>query len=395
MKRLLRAARAAFFAATAAFVAAAFSVTSLSAAVPDEAAVKAYVTKALTRCPDTKITLEAIPQQGPRGFVIYAVTQTSSDTSCGRQTFCLVSPSTDQVMLGTIFPLANDARSVDVRVGEQASQLLKETLVATVSKFPLPDGLKTVSMVKQTKFGPFAYHGYVDASDRFLIVGMRGNMRTAPGKSLVESLGLENGVQRGNKSSAVQIVELSDLQCPTCARAHKALEPIISKNLDKIGFTRLDLPLFEHHEWSLQASLAARAINRVAPSQYWPYVSYVFENQENISKVKFDTFIKDYCDDRDIPWSKIQPIYSSPSEKQSLMDQASRAFDNAIYSTPTFIINGQPMGYGPEGTFTIQAVKDAIVSAGGKIPASAASSAPVKTPAAKKPAGKTPAKKKN
>ena len=43
-------------------------------------------------------------------------------------------------------------------------------------------------MTKQTACGPFNYHGFVDASERFLIVGSRGNLLIDPAKTLPESL---------------------------------------------------------------------------------------------------------------------------------------------------------------------------------------------------------------
>ena len=43
-----------------------------------------------------------------------------------------------------------------------------------------------------------------------------------------------------------------------------------------------------------------------------------------------------------------------------LLDQVSRAFSVGIASTPTYIVNGQIMGFGPEGKFTEKAIKDAL-----------------------------------
>ncbi len=167
-------------------------------------------------------------------------------------------------------------------------------------------------------------------------------------------------MRRGNHTSKTQIVELSDFECPTCARAHKKVEPIIEKALGHIDYIRLDLPLFEHHEWAVPAALAARALAKVAPKEYWKYVNYVFDNQEMIGKQNFDTFLKNYCEDRDINWNAVEKVYRSPAERQSLLDQVSRAFDNGIVSTPTYIVNGRIVGFGPEGTFTINAIKEAI-----------------------------------
>jgi protein-disulfide isomerase len=128
-----------------------------------------------------------------------------------------------------------------------------------------------------------------------------------------------------------------------------------------VHYARLDLPLFEHHEWAFPAAMGARAIHRVAPDKYWAYVDFIYQNQENVSKAKsFDSVLKDWVEDHDVSWPKVEKIYRDATERQSLMDQVSLAFDNGIISTPTYIINGQAVGYGPEGKYTIDAVKAAI-----------------------------------
>ena len=331
------------------------------AAPANLAAIQAYAEKALTQCPDSHMTVEPINQPGPSGFIAFRVTHTSSDKTCGRQTYLLYSPSTNQVIIGTVIGLPLDNRSPQERVALTASELLKTTLNVSVAAFPLPDGLHAVSMTKQTPWGPFSYRAFMDASTRFLIVGSRGNLYVDPGTTLVESIGIEHAVRRGNPKARLKIIELSDFECPTCARAHKEVEPIIARNLSKIDYYRLDLPLFEHHEWALPAALGARAIAKVAPAKYWAYVNFIFPNQDAIGKSKsFEETLQNFCEDHDIDWKKVEKIYRSPAERTALLDQISRAFDNGINSTPTYIVNGQIIGFGPSGSFTIAAIKKAL-----------------------------------
>lgn len=330
-------------------------------AQPLNASLTDFATRSLARCPEAKVTVVPLGQTGPTGFVIYTLTQESADPSCQRKTYLLHSPATGQILIGTIFTLAQDGKPVTARIAAVAAEALKEPVVAAVAPFPLPDGVHAVSITKQTKgVGGFTYHGFLDGSSSYLIVGTRGNLNTDPGTTLVDSIGLAGAVHRGNPKSKVRIIELSDFECPTCAKAHKKVEPIIAKNLNKVDYYRLDLPLFEHHEWALAAALGARALSKAAPSKYWAYVNFVFENQETIGKQSFDKVLQNFCEDNDVNWKAMEKIYRSPAEKKALIDQVSRAFDNGILSTPTYIINGQILGFGPEGTFTIEAIKKAL-----------------------------------
>jgi len=337
------------------------AVAPLSAAPANLAALEAYATKALTKCPDSKITLTPINQPGPSGFVAFALKETSSDTGCGRNTFLLYSPSSSQVIIGTVFALPIDNRSAEARISATASALLKTNFAVSIAAFPLPDGLHAVSMIKPTQWGPFSYHGYLDASQRFLIIGSRGNLYVDPGTTLVESIGIENAVRRGNPKSPVKIIELSDFECPTCGRAHKDIEPLIAKNLSKIDYYRLDFPLYETHEWAFPAALGGRAIEKVAAGKYWTYVNFLFENQEAIGKSgSFDKTLQNFCEDHDIDWKRVEKIYRSQAERAALLDQISRGYDLGVNSTPTYIVNGQMMGFGPKGTTTIAAIKKAL-----------------------------------
>jgi protein-disulfide isomerase len=337
---------------------------TLSAHAADTAALTRWATKALTRCPDSKITMEEMNVPlGPANFQVFTVTQTSSDKACGGQKYLLYSPKTDQILMGTVVPLPADARPAEVRVNDVSNQLLKVDTKTTIAPFPLPDGLHAVTITKQTQYGPFSYHGFIDQGQHFLIISDRSNLREDPSKALLDTLGVANGVRRGKAKSTVNIVELSDFQCPTCGKAHKTVEPMIAKALGKISYTRLDLPLFEHHQWSLFAALGARAIQKVAPTKYWTYVNYVFENQETIDKQKFDDVLKNFCEDRDLNWAAIEKIYRDPVEKAKLLEQVSHAFDAGIISTPTYIVNGQILGFGPEGKYTIDSIRKAIASA--------------------------------
>src|SRR5881628_717675 len=100
-----------------------------------------FASRSLAKCPEARISVVPVGQEGgPRGFVVYTLTQESSDPSCQRKTYMLHSPSSGQVVIGTIFTLPQDARPVPVRIADVASAALKEPVTATVAATPLPDG---------------------------------------------------------------------------------------------------------------------------------------------------------------------------------------------------------------------------------------------------------------
>lgn len=332
------------------------------------AGLKNYVSKVLPQCPGGTLTLEALGAPVPANFNAYAVTLRSSDQYCGTKRYVLYSPKSKQVLVGSVIPLKADKRPSDVRIAEEAGRLLGKQVTATVAPFPLADGIKAVSVNRATPYGSFAYSGYLDASEQFLIIGYRGILTTDPTKTIRETLGTASAARRGNAASKVEILEISDFQCPTCARAHAKMEPFIQENLSRINYIRLDLPLFENHQWALPAAMGARALQKVAPDKYWAYVDYIFKNQEAIGSRKIDDVVREWMEDNDVAWSAIQKIYASKAERQALLEQVSRAYAVGVASTPTFLVNGQILGFGPDGNFTMDAIRKAI----GTQPAAAA-----------------------
>ena len=145
----------------------------LLAAPADVNALRNYLVKAMPKCPDSKITVEPIGHVGPAGFIPYSATQTSSDTSCGAQKVVLYSPSTNQVIIGTVFALSPENRSVEERVAEMASDILKR------ASRPRWEGFRfLMACVRLADKGhavrSVLYHGFVDSAQRFSSLARAG-----------------------------------------------------------------------------------------------------------------------------------------------------------------------------------------------------------------------------
>src|ERR1044072_7228348 len=92
---------------------------ALAAHAPPPPALTTWVTKALTKCPDSKVSIEEItPPVAPTNFQVFPGTQSSRDTAWGGQKSVLFSPSTQQILMGAVIPLPADARPAEVRINE-------------------------------------------------------------------------------------------------------------------------------------------------------------------------------------------------------------------------------------------------------------------------------------
>jgi len=324
-----------------------------------------YAKRSLMVCPDETVRLEKVEERGPANFNVYRTLLTSPDARCKATVYLLTSPSSGQVLMSDIFVLPEDARPLEARLTDLTGRLLNKSVRAHVLPEVYPDGIRKIEIMTDTAYGPFAYHAWLDASNQFMLSGKRGSLSTDPGKTYLAAVGVEHAAPL-TRTGLVDVVELSDLQCPTCKVAHEKMTEFLKKNGKNIRYSRLDLPIFDHHDYAIEAAMGARAIQKVAPQHYWSYVDFMFKNQEEITAKNFAETFRNFLSDHDIDPKKIEPAFKSKSDREELLRQISRAYDNGIYATPTFIVNGQNIFYGSQADFVFQYISALLPKSAGK-----------------------------
>lgn len=312
--------------------------------------LQAYLEQTLTLCPGAQTVLQTVDVQGPKHFDAYRISMTSSLENCRDRTYAIHSPSTGQVIWGQIIPLEPSSATTAEKIQDLLETRMNLDGESKILEEDLPDGVKRVEITKNSPSGDVTLYGYLDESEQFFILGRRGNLSEDPKTTLFDSLDVESAAARGPEDARIEIVELSDFQCPACARAHEILEPYVQKYGEQIRYMRLDLPITDHHPWAMKAALGARAIQQVAPRHYWSYVDYIFENQPNITAESIDQVVQDFVEGTGIDRKSFQRHYESPSERSRLNRQTGRAFENSIFATPTILVDGRPLFYGENGS---------------------------------------------
>jgi hypothetical protein len=324
--------------------------TSVLAAPVSEAALRTYVERSLQACPGSKVQLEPVAKSGPTNFKVWRVVQTSDAPACGSQALAIVSEKSGQVILGNMWILPEDGRPLQAVLSDFGSQLLQNQATATISPSALTDGIFEVKMTRTTPEGPLSLTGWLDASKRFFIVGKRGPIGSDPRNRMKSTLA-KGAPARGSSTAKVSVIEISDFQCPACRVAHQKLKPLFNRNLERIEFVRVDFPLFENNDWAFEAAMGARAIQHEAPSSYWDFVDYIFDRQVMLSRGNVERTIREFVEEHDLDWSRIESFYRSKQERQKLVDQVGLLFDLGMYGTPTFLIDGQVVDRSDGGEF--------------------------------------------
>lgn len=335
--------------------------TAASAAPLTNPQLEAFLKKAMTVCPSPSFAIDPVTEQGPAGFDSYRVTQTSkTDERCREVNFAMVSRTTNQILLAAVFPLGNDGRPLEARLRETTDRVLEKKTSVSIAQMPLADGLRKVVISYDTPFGPLRADAFLDSSNRYLMAGRSLDRTQDPRRQFLKAVGAEGAARKGAKGAAVEVLEISDFQCPSCANAHGQMEAFLKKHPGKVSYARLDLPFFEHHDWAIHAAVTARALQRTAPAKYWPFVDYVFTNQQALTAKNVEAKIKEFLADNDVDWKTIEPAWKSKDEKRALLDQISRFYDNEVFATPTFVVNGQRVFYSGDKDFMFKYIEALI-----------------------------------
>lgn len=180
---------------------------------------------------------------------------------------------------------------------------------------------------------------------------------------------------RGPADAPVQIVGITDFECPFCSRAAHAVEQVLRNPAyeGKIRFEHVDYPLDNacnpnikkpFHEQACQAAYASRCAG--AQDAYWAFHHKLFEHQKSLSP---DTYLS-LARELGLDLERFRACFADAdgSLKARILTDIARARGYKIRGTPTFIVNGVPhAGFLPPARW--EAIIDDILA--GKAPADA------------------------
>ncbi len=91
-----------------------------------------------------------------------------------------------------------------------------------------------------------------------------------------------NGPSRGPATSAIQLVEFGDLECPACKAAAPTVDRL-AKDVPTAHLVFQQFPLVQIHHWAYKAAQFGDCIARQNNDAYWKFMDTVYGAQEDIS----------------------------------------------------------------------------------------------------------------
>lgn len=176
---------------------------------------------------------------------------------------------------------------------------------------------------------------------------------TAPDLTVVETRDEADPLAVGPVDAPVGLVVFSDYQCPFCAQWSAETLPVMMEHVEA-GDLRIewrDLNLFGPA--SERASRAAYAAALQGEDAYLEYHHALFANGENRSAEELsDEALTALAGDIGLDTEKFTTDFTSPETEEVVAGNAQLGIDLGAYSTPAFIVGGQPiMGAQPTEVF--------------------------------------------
>ena len=138
-----------------------------------------------------------------------------------------------------------------------------------------------------------------------------------------------------NKSAPITIVEISEFQCPFCAKVTPTLKQVKEVYKDRVQVVWKHLPLTNIHHNAMGAAIASEAAQN--QGKFWSYHDKLFANQAKLSTDD----LKQYARDVGLDMGKFEADLNNPAIKQRVTDDVAEINRLGISGTPGFFVNGR------------------------------------------------------
>ena len=168
---------------------------------------------------------------------------------------------------------------------------------------------------------------------------------------------------KGQPNAAVTVYEISDFQCPYCARFSRDVFPRIDSAYVKTGkakwiFVNFPLPTHAHAWAASEAAMCAGAVS----GQFWPMHDKLFIAQAEWSAASQPaTLFAQYAKELGVP----VPAYDSCVAEDAIATLLVRDLLNAagagVTGTPAFVVNNEPIFAGVRQFDEWKAILDSAI----------------------------------
>jgi protein-disulfide isomerase len=148
---------------------------------------------------------------------------------------------------------------------------------------------------------------------------------------------------RGAADAPVTLVEYGDYQCPTCGHYHPITLELLSRYQGKLKLEYHHFPLITIHPNAMGAALAAEAAGD--QGKYWEMHDLLYEHQQQWApSPNAEAIFLQFALQLGLDANRFMQSMRSPEARDRILADVTRGNSIVKEGTPTFLINGQPVG---------------------------------------------------
>jgi protein-disulfide isomerase len=314
-------------------------------------AENAFLQAALTQCTGAKVGSSKFERAFPTGFQAQVISVESDDPECKNEALEVTAPD-GRRYVGFPWFLDKVEGTAAEKVKKFTWDSFHENFEAGATAKSSDPVFSDLTVYHVTEFGRIPMQGVVDRNAQTFYLG---RFYKTPEEIRADRLKMLTDViakapTRGPKDARVTVIEFSDFQCPSCRHAAEFMKPILEKHPNDVKYIRVDFPLVSSHPWAFGAAVIGRAIYRQNPDAFWAYKKAIYDSQSEMNLFMLEDFGKNFVSDHSLDAKRYEADITSEAIKQEILDSAGAAFSVQVQSTPTYMVNGQFVAAGHDGS---------------------------------------------
>jgi protein-disulfide isomerase len=154
----------------------------------------------------------------------------------------------------------------------------------------------------------------------------------------------------GPVTAGIELIEYSDFESPSCARAYHALGILLRQFGHRIRFVFRHFPLAEIHPHAELAAEAAEAA--AAQGEFWAMRGRLFENQQHLKSRD----LRKYAGEIGLDLERYDYEMSDHLYRQRVQEHLASGRLLGVRASPAFFLNGEAV----DVSFGLQALQEAV-----------------------------------
>ena len=274
----------------------------------------------------------------------------------------LVDPTARTAVVGLLFPLPPTDPPV---TGETLPRFVQQVLPEALGSFlgnrvkipwPMsptrPSGVLALIAKVETGYGPVQMALAISTDGKYLALGGSWPLDRDP--RAVRREILENADVQwdpGHDKATVNLVEVSDFQCPACKRGWGIVKPVLTEAGDTVRHGLVNFPLYNSHPWAFRAAVAGECVGSLWPDRLVALKEEFYRLQDSMTFDGVDPAAIGFLAQQSLDEKNFRACYLKDPSVDRVLRQLELGYRLGVFGTPTYFANGEQLPWGEPEVF--------------------------------------------